>query len=307
MIRKLLLPVCFISTGLLHAQSGFSFDFVGTSGFSGVSGTWYNQDMQYDGPNADLVVAYTKLTRHATFSYNTGFNIGYHLSEKWSFHAGIRYEKMGQHFAPGTSRDDGINYHPTDTVRYSDVSTITASLDLTYLKMPVFAEYHFNPQNRISFTVSGGFYIAYLLGYTDAHTSDREMTTTYSPQYYTPYNFYGGYNYSNTSSSTDKFYSVGAFRASFPLNSRPYNAIDPGVTLGIGMQIRLSDKVFLPIMLNGQLGLRDIKNTDSQVSGNPPGSNPGSSFYFNTYNPIRQSFNLNEVIGLTIGFRFFPI
>ncbi len=71
-------------------------------------------------------------------------------------------------------------------------------------------------------------------------------------------------------------------------SNRNYNAIDAGLTLGVGFNYRLKNKVWLNADARYGLGLVDISKTNpNKLMNNNIGINLGVSFPFGTYNERR--------------------
>jgi hypothetical protein len=86
--------------------------------------------------------------------------------------------------------------------------------------------------------------------------------------------------------------------------SRPFNNADIGAILSAGLQVKLNDKMFLPIMLSYQVGFGNVKNKSSQYS-----YQGDSYFYWEDDFPESHNLNIdytNSSIGLKIGLRFVP-
>ena len=90
---------------------------------------------------------------------------------------------------------------------------------------------------------------------------------------------------------------AGSASYNYDLTARPFKTADFGLTLGAGAQKRLTDKLFLFVMLNFQAGFVDIKNKSAQVKYS---SSDIEDIYQSAY-PNTSVNHRNAALGLTIG------
>ena len=221
------------------------------------------------------------LKKSFTFGIDAGASFGYNFSETMGVSLGLLYSKQGQHYKDYTWTIGNDN------------ATWKRKVALNYLKIPLQLNYIINPGEKISFTVSAGFYLGFLLGYNDenkAIASDGSgfTATAKGDTYSQTYTDSGG-------SSTDR-------SAAF-ISGKPYKSTDFGGLIGAGLQFKLSDKISIPIGLMYQIGFVDIKNKACQYTQNS--SNNAQLFWqnSNTDSPNATLSYHNSSLELKIGLK----
>ena len=196
-----------------------------------------------------------------TFSFETGVNGGYNFTDNLGVSIGLFYASQGQN--------------------YKEFSTITNDISLSYLKIPFKLNFTLNPENQLSFSGFAGFYLGFLTAY------NQTMTQSYNNTLYTV--VAEGSTLTETISSS-------SFSTQYDFVEKPFNSTNFGITLGAGVQKKLTDDLSIQFMLNYQAGFGDIKNVASQyVVGNH------NDNFYDTDDPNRTVSHKNSVLGLIIG------
>ena len=222
------------------------------------------------------------------------------------FDAGVKIEsEAGKHFTISVSilySQQGQNYKDkkwTGFIRQgmnlADSVNITSSLSISanYLKIPFELTYYTNPDKHVSFAFYGGFYMALLLNYS------IEQTNNYQGTYYVYYNNTSGpinnTSYINISGGQ---YSNGVF-FNYDLSSPPFNPFQIGANAGAGIQIQLSEKLYLPLFIHYDAGFTSIKNNESYYNG------PYQQVYIwkDFLNQSNDQNVSNSALGLRIGLK----
>ncbi|MCX6232108.1 MAG: outer membrane beta-barrel protein [Bacteroidetes bacterium] len=269
-----------IVAGNTYAQKGWNLQIIVQPGFS--------YGGEFDVPLDLSSSGWTAMDKSLTFNLNMGAELAYNFNDKMGISIGMYYSHQGQDFS---------DYNLTSN-SYSGISTtkLEENISLSYIKIPFQYYYITNPLKKVSFIFSGGFYLGFLTTYTDEKiisisTSSIGIKATLTAN---------GSNYNRI--STDN-YGTTSKSVSF-INGNPYDVLDFGGILAAGIQLKLSDKIFLPIMLNYQIGFIDIKNQVSQYTFD----NSGNTEYFwnflhNDNNPNKTLPYYNSTLGLKIGFK----
>jgi len=111
------------------------------------------------------------------------------------------------------------------------------TVNLNYLKLPIQFCYIKASEKRVSFTLSTGLYFAYLLNYKDENNDGSIAKGT--------------------------SYTVTHYPTNYTFKIEPYKSIDFGGILSAGLQFKLLDKIYIPVKLNYQIGMINIKNKNS--------------------------------------------
>jgi hypothetical protein len=215
--------------------------------------------------------------RKPTLAYDAGLAVGYNIKDNASLSFGILYNKNAQNYKDWVDLQDGF--------------IIKRSISLHYLKMPLLFHYNYKPEQKISFTCAAGFYLGILLSYKDfieGTDADGYRATSLAHKSILEFSEY-------SSSGSDSYYDV--------FETTPFSKVDFGLILNLGMQIKLTDKLSIPLMLNYQRGITDIKNHASRLIDNTSGSNYlyWAAFSTNDKNII-EPFH-NGLIGISTGLR----
>ncbi|NVN95604.1 MAG: outer membrane beta-barrel protein [Bacteroidetes bacterium] len=186
------------------------------------------------------------IKKSLTFGYEIGVALRYKINNKMSTSLGLLFTRQGQ------------NYQDYSSEQYIYSETISKSVSLNYLKLPVQFQFTSNPEKKLSILFSTGFYFAFLVNYND-ETIINDYTNSSSAG--------GPSTITLTASGTllqTKYNDYPNEYFAF-INGKPYKSIDFGGILGIGIQLKLSDKMSMPLNFNYQIGFVDIKNQSSQV------------------------------------------
>lgn len=223
---------------------------------------------------------YSSLPKSATFGINLGAAFGVHFTDQMGISLGISYAHQGQKYANFNWNDAGMDL------------TWERSVSLNYFKVPILFNFVAAPDKKISFRGSAGFYFSFLTGYKDENTisaaDGSSLSTTASGNGLTILYMDNG--------------DVGGEMATFL--SKPFNSSDLGGIIAGGIQIQLTDKLTMPLMINYQVGFNDVKNKSAIHTETSFGSSvlfwqglfPGNSP--NTTLPYK-----NSSIGLHIGLK----
>jgi hypothetical protein len=184
---------------------------------------------------ADAIVSappYVDMNKSFTFGMNAGAEAGYNFTDNIGAGIGLLYSHQGQ------------DYKFTYTV--TGPATLKGTSSLNYFKMPFLFHFTAPMGNNVSFIGSAGFYVAILMGYKNV------MTSTFS----------GGSDVETAKGSTftDTYtdtYGSGSDVGTFLF--KPYTSSDFGGLLEAGFQFELSKNMYLPLTLNYQIGLSNVK------------------------------------------------
>ena len=250
--------------GFLFAQRGFNVQLALQPGASFLSGDWKAGS---DGSGNDY--AYKKTF---TFGFEGGVNGGYNFTDNMGVSVGLIYALQGQNY-----KELVVTTSEGDQILNNDIS-------LSYLKIPFRFIYSTNPENSISITGYAGFYLGFLAGY--------KQTMTFAGT-----NTFGGMAETDVLKGKTATITTGSGSNSYDLTARPFKTVDFGLTLGAGAQKRLSENLFLFVMLNYQMGFVDVKNKSAQVKLS---ASDIRDIYRST-DPNTSVNHRNAAFGLTIG------
>ncbi len=276
--RVLLLTLFTLIGWNAKAQKGFSVEIFAQPGLT--MGGEYDVDKSNGIGNP----SYDALSKKSTVGVGAGVNMGYFFMQEVGVSVGLGYAHQGQNYKDYTQSFDVLG------TSYS--ATLTRTVSLNYLKIPVQIHFVSAPDKAISFTMAAGFYVGLLLGYDDENKGSGNFGSSSA--------IAKGSSYDVSSSST-----FGTSSSSRTFSGKPYNSTDFGGLIGAGLQFRLSDNVSLPIMLNYQIGFSDIKNKSSVLVGN---GNTTTDFYWEdqggSSSPNKNLAFRNSMLGLMIGLKF---
>jgi hypothetical protein len=250
-----------------YSQKGLDLEIIAQPGIS-MGGNYQHQSA----PGINGIYDWTNMNKAYTLGVNAGASIGYNFNDKISVSAGLQFSQQGQNYKDYTyTYKDMSIYHKRDVI-------------LNYLKIPI--QFYFAPTSKknVSFICSAGLYFGYLLNYKDKNT----FTVSYSVGDFGPY--------VNTASGMT--YNEGSTDSVYVLLSKPYKIYDLGGIVATGLQIKLSDNLFLPVMLNYQFGFIDVKNESSKYKHD----NSNNIFFWKT--PNNTLSYRNSSLGLKIGLKF---
>jgi hypothetical protein len=270
-----LLLSCIIAT-TAFAQKGLSLEIIAEPGSS--MGGDFQVPADITSPNS----AFVNMQKSFTFGFSGGVTLGYYFEDNMGLSLGLLYSGQGQKY------DDFIWYIPGASLTWQRKVT------LNYLKIPFLYNYIASPDKAISFRLSAGFYVAFLVGYTDENilsaSNGEHLAMTADGQTLTQ-------SYSDPNNSSNNYTDVGTFL------SKPFNSSDVGATIAAGLQFKLSDKISIPVMINYQTGFSDIKNRSSSYQFSGSG---GSGLYWDDGSSSGQNETLtfhNSNLGLFLGLK----
>ncbi|NVN93717.1 MAG: outer membrane beta-barrel protein [Bacteroidetes bacterium] len=237
-MKRLLFFILLLAFGAdnIYAQKGLNLQIIAQPGIS-FGGEF---DVTKILTSTDTWVA---MDKSLTINMNMGAELGYNFTDNMGVSLGLLYSHQGQKFS---------DYSWTignETVSWG------RSVSLNYLKIPIQFNYISTPVQNISFMFSTGFYLGFLMSYTDENiisaSDGSNITSTANGT-------------TCTQTSTDN--SGTTTESAAFVNGNPFNSFDFGGILAAGLQFKLTDKIFLPILLNYQIGFSDVKNQASQFT-----------------------------------------
>jgi len=249
-----------ISAGSLFAQRGFNVSVALQPGVSMLGGDWKI--------NNALGSMFT-FKKSFTFGFAGGAIAGFNFTDNLGVSAGLFISSQGQKYSDLSVYSDG----------YGSVS-VNQTIRLTYFKIPVKFIFTTDPTKSISLLGSAGFYLGFLTGYKQ--TVNVTGTGNYS-------------DLTTTQVATGKTVTEGGTQ--YDLDSKPFKSTDFGITLGVGAQKKLMEKLFLFVMINFEQGFGDVKNVASVVKY----SNGSTHLFYENDDPNRSVTHSNTLIGLMIG------
>jgi len=239
--------------------------------------------------------SYIPMDKKMGIGFQAGGAIGYNFTDNLGLSLGLMYSAQGQNYDDyvlSESDYNGSNF-------YTATSTVTRKVSLNYLKLPFQFNFNTNPANTVAFAGFAGFYLGVLLSYTDETTINGTYNDGFGTETY----------HASAIAKEDQvtYLETSSFSASesntSPLSEKPYKTADFGATIGAGIQLKLSDKISLPIMLNYQIGLADVKNNGSLVTHD----SGDTDLYWNSFasyddRNIAESYH-NSTLGLLFGLK----
>ena len=269
--KKLMLLLALLTFSVAtYAQKGLSVQIIAEPGMC--MGGKYEVPTQIYSTSS-----WTKLkSEFFNFGINTGASVGYNFDDKKGVSLGLLYSFQEQNYKL---------YHWNDNGN----SCVSKGVNLNYLKIPIQFNYITSPEKNISFTFSAGFYLAVLLGYYDVNnlTSFNASSNDFTSA--------KGMTLIETDNSGTT--SNAAFL------SKPYKSGDFGGILSAGLQFKLSDKIYLPVMLNYQIGFKDVKNESSQYTQSNSSNAHLFWQYYGSSDPNETLPFRNSTLGLKIGLK----
>jgi opacity protein-like surface antigen len=243
-------------------------------------------------PNSDGAT-YLPMDKKFGIGFEGGVAVGYNFNQNVCLSMGMLYSIQGQ------------NYNDYAVTSGSDMATMTRSVAMDYLKIPIRVQFTSAASGVVSFTGFAGIYVAPLLSYEDRFTeniSSSEVSGSTTIYYTLDASMTASgqavavmYSYAETGGVSTQG------SATYTLSGKPYKT-DFGAMLGAGVQFKISDKLALPLMLSYEAGLSDIK--DHTVIRSYQGD---SDLYWNFFstddrNAVEKYHNsaLGILIGLTI-------
>lgn len=248
--KKLMLVLALIVlTAVAYAQKAMNVQIVVSPGMTMGGKFEVPENPQSSDPG------WVALKKNFSFGLDAGATFGYNFSKKLEVNLGLIYSKQGQHYKDYTWTIGNWN------------ETWKRKVDLNYLKLPLKVNYIINPEQKISFYVSAGFYLSFLLGYRDENSATASDGSSFTA-------IAKGDTYTQTYDSDTE-------SAAF-INGKPYKSTDFGGIISAGLQFKLSEKIIIPVGLIYQIGFVDIKNKACQYTQSS--SNDAELFWQNSSN-----------------------
>ena len=268
--------ITMIISTLVFAQKKINVQLVIQPGNSFISSQWKNLSAYNAPPFKRKVTPALEAGVNAVFSfkgkigqkvvYDEMYESGFYLADNITFGMGIFYSFCGQSYKD---------------MKQADI-TWSRKLRLQYLKIPLKFEFIKGKENDNQLVYSAGFYASYLTYYKEKNSTTSD---NYQSEAVTKGNsIITTYSVTGTPSTSIKY----------DLQGKPYNSIDYGASLGVGMQKKLNADWTILLMLIGQKGFADIKNKGTQYSD---GNTVYSYFGTNVNTSIKHT---NSSIELTI-------
>ncbi|OFX34745.1 MAG: hypothetical protein A2X08_01020 [Bacteroidetes bacterium GWA2_32_17] len=244
------------------AQKGFNMQFTLQPGTSFISGNWMV-------PGFMAYNDHYKAPKKITLGFVGGFNGGYNFTKNIGLGLGLLYSHQRQSYG---------NYTYSVTNK-----TYSRKIRLSYLKIPFKFNFVTNPKKNIAIIFFAGVYYGVLAGYKDVVTINHNN---------------GNYDTYITSGNTIE---------SIPINKNNSNTgityltkkiyrNDFGITVGTGIQKKISSNLFLLVSLNYEKGLNDIRNLSSQyLDSHTP--------YYFEYDVNTEIERKNSMLGVIIGLK----
>jgi hypothetical protein len=270
--KVLLLLVCSLVVSLISfAQEGLHAAIFGIAQSKTIVGDFFVKTF----PGNDIA-----LKKEFAIGYQAGVAIGYGFSDNMGVNLGARYSVQGQSYADYKEVENDLTY------------TFKRSVELNYLKIPVHFTYIVEPTDAITFSAFAGFYYAMLLSYSDKtsfqYSSSQgtlfDGTATVSQD---------DYKWDYTDHGVHSL-------ETFHLTSQPYKKSDFGLSAGAGIVLKLSDMIYVPVMLTYELGLADIKNHSAAKTE----YNATATFWDETTDGNLSEKYHNSSVGAMIGLKF---
>lgn len=278
-IKLLTSLMALIISTLTFAQKKMNMQFIMQTGNSFISGQWRNLSASNSPPFNRKITPALEAGVNAVFNfkgkagkkvvYDEMYESGFYLADKIAFGMGIFYSFCGESYKD---------------MKQADI-TWSKKLRLQYLKIPLQAYFIKGKENDNQLIYTAGFYAGYLTYYKEKNSitgaNYQSESITKGSTMVTTYSVTGSPAVSSTSYLWDN----------------PYNFIDYGASLGVGMQKKLNDDWTLQLLIIGQKGFADIKNKNARIAtGND--LHPYFGTNVNTY--IKHT---NSSIEVTIGLK----
>ncbi len=271
----------------LWAQKGFSLTVTAQPSASSVHGD-YKENVYTWNSNY-----YQIIEKSFTFAMQAGIEADYHFTENIGIGLGLLYSSQGQKYKDLLHSENGYDaWYGNYTMNY----TISESWALNYLKLPL--KFHFNtdPSKAVSFSGSIGIYLAFLTSYKVNYSM---IGTDYSDTLGSDNFNITQVAHGSTITETDIVNGTSTITTA-TFTSQPFKSTDMGGIIGVGMQVKLSDKMYLPILFNYEIGFSDVKDLSSAFR-DPIGN---INYTWDATNPNRSVSHNNSVMGLMIGLKF---
>jgi len=261
----MILAALLIMSAATYAQEGFNFGF----NIQPASSSGGEMDFGLIYPSGSSYYTFDKVF---TLKMSIGVDFGYNFDESFGVSSGLQYARNGQNYADFT---DSYN------------NTISFYTSLDYLKIPFLVHYVLNPDDQTTFSFQTGFYLGFLLGYNVDETIRFNDGSTLEGK--------------ATGNSFTTSYSAGTTDNAVFVNGKPFNSVDFGVMIGVGIQYKISNKISMPILLNYQYGFTDIKNQTSQYSQS---NSSNAELFWGKNSPNLTLPYHNSSLGIIIGLKY---
>lgn len=178
--------------------------------------------------------------------FRAGADLGldgeYFFNDQTGLALGIHYVNLGVKFKDYTWSYAGAS------------ATLAKKIELNYVRIPVLFLWRNKLSDKLNFEVQGGIYFGILSAYHDESTisGNNGTTVTYSAE---------GDTYMRTDYS-----SGGQQTSTATFTSKPFESSDVGGIIAAGLQFKLSEKIWLPFLLNYQVGFTNVKNKSSSYN-----------------------------------------
>ena len=266
--NSMIIKICTTSIALLFsvtafAQKGFNLQLILQPGTSIISGNWMVPEEKID-------PEHNNTPRKITFGFEGGINGGYDFSDNFGLSLGLYYSHQGQ---------DYKNYTWVITN-----TTYERKIKLSSLKIPL--KLNFNSSQKKNTSIIGfvGIYYGALIDYNDKTIETYNNT----PGAYDTYVIKG-----NTSVSTLTNNNSITYKSD--LTENIYKN-DFGLTIGTGVQRKISQNLVLMVVLNYERGITDIRNLSSKYKDS-------SDIYYSANNVNTEIEKRNSMFGLIIGLK----
>jgi hypothetical protein len=186
--------------------------------------------------------AFVALNKKFRPGMDVGADAGYYFNDKASISIGVHYTSLGVDYKDYMWGYNGVT------------ATLSKTIAMSYMKIPVLFHYVRPITPKISSHWAVGFYYGVLTNYRDESrvTSSNGSSVTLSAEDENIINTYSDYSGTHTEVAT--------------FTTKPFNSNDFGGIVNAGVQLLLSDKISLPVLLSYQVGFSNVKNKTSSYS-----------------------------------------
>jgi hypothetical protein len=236
---------------------------------------------QYDD---NTIVNYKK---SFSLSYSAGLVINIPTGKGTEINTGFLFSHQPQNYRD----ENSIKYYSADSLTYIYNYNSSYSILLNYLKIPIEYAYESDKGKKVSFSCFGGLYFGALFNYTLRRGFSYNGSRNGQQVDF--------FSLSESASSLAITTNTTHDTATHVLNGEPFNKIDFGISLGVGIKVKISERLSLPLFFTYEIGLVNIKNKYSYYTINyshPPGSTDYSVW-------SNDKALQNSLIGLRIGLK----
>jgi hypothetical protein len=175
-----------------------------------------------------------------TFQWAYGIEGIFQFDDYSSVNLAFLYSKQGQNYEPHIYNDPTLF---NGSIEYS------TSID--YFKIPLTYRFSIPSETKISFNFSLGIYISFLNEYNIQFINQGASGFGH---------LYATYIAEDKSFDVNATLDTLAVSESYKLSDKVYKSIDYGFVVGSGIDIKLNDRITIPITVNFDIGIQDIKN-----------------------------------------------